>query len=156
MATKVRTGDVRVEGLAELSRVLKRMDSDLAKELRKANKDAAQVAATVSKSRALSVGGVAAKVAPTIRASAGVKSASVGFGGAQAPMAGGAEFGANRDRLRQRSTGTYVGYRQFQPWRGSGRNAGYFVYPAIRDNENRIVEQYTDALDHLLRRTFPD
>lgn len=155
-ATKVRTGDIKVEGLAELSRALRKMDTDLAKELRGANKDAARVAATAAKSRALSVGGAAAKVAPTIRASSGLKSASVGFGGAAAPFAGGAEFGAARDRQRTRSTGTYVGYRQFKPWRGAGRSAGYFVYPAIRDNEARIIEQYMESLDHLLRRTFPD
>lgn len=152
---KVRTGDIQVEGLKELSRVLKSMDNDLAKELRGANKDAAQIAATASKQRALSIGGSAAKGATSIRASAAVKSASVGFGGSSAPWEVGAEFGANRDAQRSRSTGSYVGYRQFQPWRGSGGNAGYFVFPSIRDNEGRIVEQYTEALDELIRRTFP-
>jgi hypothetical protein len=152
---RVRTGDVQVEGLAELSRVLKSMDSDLARELRLANKSAAGIAADAAQSRALSIGGIAAKTAPTIRASAGVKSASVGFGGASAPWGAGAEFGAARDRQRQRSSGTYVGYAQFQPWRGSGRSAGYFVYPSIRANEDRIVEQYEDALGDLIRKSFP-
>ena len=152
---KVKTGDIQVEGLAQLSKVLKGMDKDLAKELRLANKKAAQIAADAAKSRALSLGGSAAKGAPTIRASAGVKSASVGFGGASAPWMGGSEFGANREGQRRRSTGTYVGYRQFDNWRGSGRTAGYFVYPSIRDNEGRIVEQYEDALGDLIRKSFP-
>lgn len=152
---KVRTGDVQVEGLRELSRVLKNMDNDLARELRGANKDAAQVAADAAQVRARAQGGAAAKGVTSIRASAGLRSASVGFGGARAPWMAGAEFGANRDRQRQRSTGTYIGYRQFQPWRGTGRTAGYFVYPAIRANEERIIDQYTQALDALLRRTFP-
>lgn len=155
MGNKVKTGDIQVEGLAQLSRVLRDMDKDLAKELRQTNKKAAEIAADAARSRALSLGGSAAKGAPTIRATAGVRSASVGFGGTSAPWMGGSEFGANREGQRHRSTGTYVGYRQFDVWRGSGRTAGYFVYPSIRDNEGRIVEHYQEALDDLIRRTWP-
>jgi len=155
MASKVRTGDVQVEGLAALGKALKNLDPDKAKELRQANKDAASIASTAAKAKALSIGGSAAKGVPSIRASAGLKSASVGFGGAKAPWMGGAEFGAAQDRQRTRSSGSYIGYKQFPPHRGSGRTAGYFVYPAIRDNENRIVEQYNQALDSLIRKNFP-
>lgn len=152
-ARKVRTGDIAVEGLAELSRALRSMDTDLARELRGANKDAADIAARAGRSKAVSIGGVAAKVAPSIRASAGVRSAGVGFGGAKYPFAGGAEFGAGQDTTRHRKSGTYIGYRQFQPFRGSGRSAGYFIYPSIRDHETEIVGQYEQALDELLRKT---
>lgn len=152
---KLRTGDIQIEGLRELSKALKNLSPEQAKELRQANKDAAQIAADAARSRALARGGSAAKGASSIRASAGVRSASVGFGGARAPWMGGSEFGANREGQRRRSTGTYVGYRQFDVWRGSGRSAGYFVYPAIRASEDRIVEQYTQTLDQLIERNFP-
>ena len=153
--SKVRTGDIAIEGLAELSRALKNLDPDQARELRAANKDAARIAADAGISRARAMGGELAAGASSIRASAGVKSASVGFGGAKAPWMPGAEFGAARDRQRSRSTGSYVGYRQFREWRGAGRTAGYAIYPGIRASEDQIVDQYTHAIDSLIRRNFP-
>jgi hypothetical protein len=151
---KIRTGDIAIDGLADLSRTLKRFDTDLAKTLRDANREAATIAASAAKSRATAAGGSLAKGAPTITASAGYAWAGLGFGGPRAPWMPGAEFGANRDRQRQRSTGTYIGYRQFQPWRGSDRNAGYAIYPAIRASADRVVESYADGLDSLFGRIW--
>ena len=54
-------------------------------------------------------------------------------------MAGGAEFGSYR-------------YHQFKPWRGSSSDAGYFLYPSIRDDAGRIEEEYRDAVDDLIKR----
>lgn len=157
MATrKIRTGDVQVSGLRELNKALKQLPGDLNKELPKTSKKVAGIVADDAHSNALGLGGVAAKVAPSIRAVGGAKSAGVGFGGAAYPMGAGAEFGAGRDAQRTRSSGTYIGFRQFQPWRGNDRRAGYFVYPSIRSNSDRIVEEYTQAMDDLLKRAFPD
>lgn len=157
MATqKIRTGDVQVSGLKELNKQLRDLPGDLQKELPKINRAAADIVATDARSNALSIGGVAAKTAPTIGVVGGARSAGVGFGGARAPWAGGAEFGAGRNVVRRRRSGSYLGFNQFQEWSGNGPKAGYFVYPAIRDNNERIVRTYEEGLNDLLKRAFPD
>jgi hypothetical protein len=136
---RIKTGAVQVDGLVELNRALKVMGGDLPKELRAANKAVATFVTADAKSAAESLGGVAALVAPSIKASAGATSAGVAFGGPAYPMAGGAEFGAYQ-------------YPQFHPWRGNGPGAGYFVYPAIRQDVDRIETEYHNALEHLIAK----
>lgn len=130
---------LRVDGIVELSKALKEISPELRKELRLANKSVAQFVADDSRAAAYSLGGVAALVAPSIKASAGQAFAGVSFGGSEYPMAGGAEFGSIR-------------YPQFQPWRGNSSDAGYFVYPSIRHDSDRIATEYTAAMDTLLRK----
>lgn len=138
--TRVRSSDaIHVEGLTELNRSLKAMDSNLPKQLRAANKDVATEVAHGAQSAAYALGGVAAKTAPSIKASAGVTSAGVALGGPDYPFAGGAEFGSAR-------------YPQFKPWRGNGSDAGYFVYPTIRDKVDDIQRTYEEAVDDLIKR----
>lgn len=140
MATqRIRSGTVAVEGLTELNRALRRMGPEFPKEMRAVNKTVAEFVANDARSNAYSLGGVAAHVAPSIKASAGTTSAGVAFGGPSWPMAGGAEFGSIR-------------YKQFQPWRGNGPDAGYFVYPAIRQDADRIEDEYTEAVDDLIKK----
>jgi hypothetical protein len=141
MATqRIRSGDIQVEGLAELSRALRKLEgAEWSKELRDANKSVADLVAKDARAAAYSLGGVAAHVAPSIGARASQQSAGVAFGGARYPMAGGAEFGSNR-------------FKQFKPWRGNGSDAGYFVYPAIRQDLDRIETEYTRAIDALAKR----
>lgn len=138
----IKTGSIRVDGLRELSRALKSMDKELGKDLQKANKSAASLVADHARAAAYSLGGVAAHVAPSLKASAGRMSASVSGGGSAYPMFGGAEFGSIR-------------YTQFQTWRGSSSDAGYFLYPTIRRDVDQIVELYSEALDNLLGKAFP-
>lgn len=130
---------VRVVGLNDLNRALRELGPDLQRELKRTNLDVAQIVADDARSAALQLGGVAAHVAPSIRASARNTAAGVSFGGAGYPMAAGAEFGAYR-------------FKQFQPWRGNDENAGYFVYPAIRQDADRIETEYGAAIDKLLDR----
>lgn len=157
MATqKIRTGDVQVSGLRELNKALKDLPGELQKELPEINREVARLVVDDARSKALSIGGVAAKTAPSIGVLGGARSAGVGFGGARAPWAGGAEFGAGRDVRRTRSTGSYLGFNQFKSWRGNGPKAGYFVYPSIRQNNDRIVQTYEERLNDLLERAFPD
>ncbi len=139
----IKTGTIRVDGLRELSRALKTMDKELGKDLQKANKSAATLVASHAAAAAYSLGGVAGHVAPSLKASAGRQSASVSGGGAAYPMFGGAEFGSIR-------------FHQFQPWRGSDSDAGYFLYPTIRRDVDQIVELYAEALDNLLGKAFPE
>lgn len=137
------TVGVQVDGLAELNRTLRALGGrEFQKEIREAGKEIAVDVAGDAKGKALSLGGVAAHIAPSIAASAGVTSAGVALGGAAYPMAMGAEFGGQRRPTTQ----------QFKPWRGSGSDAGYFVYPAIRDNSSSIEERFGKALDNIIER----
>lgn len=139
---KVRSGTVQVHGLPELSRALKAIGPDAQKELREASRRVARFVADDARAAALSIGGVAAHVAPSIKPVGGVSGAGVALGGAAYPMAGGAEFGSLR-------------FKQFKPWRGNGSDAGYFVYPAIRADADRIETEFTDAVDDIIKRRFP-
>lgn len=134
------SGDgIRVTGLTELNRALRQVDPVLQKELKAANLEVAQDVTLAAKGKAAGLGSTAAKVAPSISAAARNVAAGVSFGGAAYPFAEGAEFGA-------------VQYAQFQPFRGSGPDAGYFVYPAIRDKAGDIEASYLDALDTMIRK----
>lgn len=131
---------VRVEGLAELNRALRALGGrEFQVELREAGREVATEVAGDARSKAVSLGGVAAHVAPSIAASAGFTSAGVSFGGAAHPAAMGAEFGGQGRPTTM----------QFKPHRGT---VGYFVYPSIRDNSEFITETYLGAVDEILRR----
>jgi hypothetical protein len=69
------------------------------------------------------------------------------------PGALGAEFGSDRNQRRLgRPRGRVVpvsGWNQFKPWRGSDRGAGYFLWPAIREQEDEIINRYTKLFDEL-------
>lgn len=147
---------VEVQGLTEYRRALKQVSDDLPKELRRANRDAANLVANEARGRASSVGGVAAHVGPSIRAVAQGTSAAVKWGGARFPMAGGAEFGAGRNVPRQTARGTVRGWNQFEAWTGSNSSSGRFVYPAIRARQADVVEAYAAAIDRITKQAFPD
>lgn len=140
---RIRTGTIQVEGLSELNRALNRAESAVPGALRDTNKKVAENVTGKARGNALGLGGVAAHVAPSLRAVAGAKSAGVAGGGASYPMFGGAEFGSIR-------------YKQFKPWRGSGPDAGYFLYPAIRAEAPNIEVEYGKALDELIRKAGLD
>lgn len=144
--SRVNTGAVNVEGLRELSRALKDLGPEFPREMRITNKEVASSVADDARSRAFSLGGVAAKTAPTLKASAGATSAGVAVGGPSAPWGPGAEFGGGARPTTQ----------QFKPWRGNGPDAGYFLYPTIRDNAEQIEAQYREALDDLIARVGLD
>ncbi len=127
---------VTVEGLTEFRKQLSRIDSDAPNLIRKANVAVADLVVNRAKAKAESVGGVAAKAAASLRATKTVGAASVRLGGNDAPYAMGAEFGG----------GSRPRTRQFKPWRGSGEDAGYFLYPTIRDSQSQILDEYDKAL----------
>jgi hypothetical protein len=141
-SSKIRSDTVRVVGLPELSKALKEIGPDAQKELREASKRVAGFVADDARAAAQSLGGVAAHVAPSIKPVGGVSGAGVAMGGASYPMAGGAEFGS-------------IKYHQFKPWRGNSSDAGYFLYPAIRQDADRIETEFTDAVDDIIKRRFP-
>ena len=92
---------------------------------------------------------------PMARKAAGTLQAkgSTIIGGRGVPFFGGAEFGAGQGVLRSRSTGNYLGYNQFQPFRGQ---EGYFLYPAIRATREEVIDLYGDAVEQITSGAFPD
>ena len=136
---------VRVEGLADLQRELRKLDSKLPRELRQANLKAAELVATAARSKASSLGGVAAKTAPSIKAAAEQRRSKVTIGGPKYPFAMGAEFGGQGRPTTM----------QFKPWSGRDSGAGYFLYPAIRGTRDEFIEVYERAIDQLMRAAFP-
>jgi hypothetical protein len=130
---------VNVEGLAELRRALKAVSATAPKELNAASKQVATFVADDARSTAEGLGGVAAKVAPSVRGSGTARGGAIALGGSSYPMALGAEFGGQGRPTTQ----------QFKPHKG---RTGYFVYPAIRANSDRIADTYTELLDDLMRK----
>lgn len=45
---------------------------------------------------------------------------------------------------------TIRGWNQFKPWRGNGDDAGYFLWPAIRQSRDQLLTSYADAIDRLI------
>lgn len=133
---------VKVNGLADFRRELKTIDAELPKELRKTNLAAAELVAKDARTKANNQGGVARHVEPSIIAAATQGNAKLAWGGSKFPMAAGAEFGSIR-------------FKQFKPWRGSGSDAGYFMFPAVRETREQFIEVYDEMLADLTRHAFP-
>jgi len=137
---------VEVVGLKELRAELRSLGGSWPKELRTASKEAAELVADKTRASFAGGRGSAPKAASTVKALAQQTGAAVRIGGGAGvggQVAMGNEFGSFR-------------YRQFPGWRGSGAAAGYHLYPTIRDNTERVVEVYGDALGRLTKRAFPD
>ena len=130
---------VNVEGLSELRRALKQVSDQAPKELNAASKKVAEFVASDARGAAEGLGGVAAHVAPSIGAVGNSRGGGVSLGGASYPMAEGAEVGG-----RGRPT-----TQQFQPHLG---RTGYFVYPTIRRDSERIESTFSELLGDLLRK----
>ena len=146
---------IRVDGLKEFRRELKALDAQWPKELRTANKEAADIVAEGTRSSFLSRPGVAPKVAASVKALAQQTGAAVQIGGDRWPFAlgsefGGGKFGAGRPSPRGGHT------TQFPAWRGSGPGAGYSLYPTFRAKREEVIETYGRAIDRLTARAFPD
>ena len=154
----VSTGDtVRVEGLDELRRELRRLDDKgLSDRLKDANHKVATIVVRRAQQRAAALGRMQRRAAETLRPARQAARAVVTLGRASVPFALGAEFGAGQNiRTAGRNRGR-LGLNQFSPWRGNGRNAGYFLWPGIRDAGPEIVETYGDELERITRPAFPD
>lgn len=148
--------------VAGLNRALRTLPKEATEQLRVASLDIAQDVAGEARGRAVRVGGVARYVAPTITgtrdrvpavkmgANTKLPSTNRNRAGSRQTVADvmwGAEYGGNRE-----STGTPKGHTtQFNPFRGSGHGAGYFLWPAVRANSDDIQERYSQALLDALR-----
>lgn len=155
--TSHRGQSLKVEGLRDLQRTLREMDRDLLPVLRRTNKEIADEVAVDARSRAHGIHKGGERLARAITSVSQQRSAGVQISdGGRTAGALGYEFGAGHDTSRNRRSGQYVGFRQFDVWRGNGPDAGYAVYPAIRAAAPDLPEKYLRALDPLLRKAFPD
>ena len=142
---KVGSEAIRVTGAKELRSALRRMeDRTMMRELAKVHKAAADL--VVARARGNTDSKLEQSAASRLRAGRAAASATVTLGGR--PQDLGAEFGAGQDVVRQRSSGTYLGYNQFEPW----TKAGHFLYPAIRESRDEIIESYGDGIERLFGR----
>lgn len=130
---------LRVDGIKELNAALKQLGVEFKGEMRRTLKEIADVEAAHAKAAAQGLGSTAAHVAPSIKASAGAQFAGISLGD---PAAAGAEFGG-----RGRPT-----TQQFQPWRGNGEDAGYFVWPTIRKDGPSIDEKAAEGMERLIKK----
>lgn len=114
---------IRVDGLVALQKALRSAPPELRKELRLANKAAAQVVATAAKPLAPKRTG---RLAASIGARAGQRDASVKAGSAsRVPYAGPIHFG----------------------WPARGIRPQPFLYKALDRRQNEVRARYEDAIN---------
>ena len=155
--------EIKVRGFKDLVRELKALDAQLpsgymgstqAGALSGVNYDVAQYVVSRAKGRASTP--LENRAADTMKAARQQRVSLVRLGGNRNPEALGAEFGAGQDVLRNTTRGVIPGWNQFRPWRGSGSNTGYFLFPTIRDDTPQIIRMYEDLIDKLTAKAFPD
>lgn len=163
----MKSGDrVVVAGLSDFRRALKQLgDKELSDDLKAANRQAAQIVVDKARPSMAAEGGIAGRVAATMKAGnvqsrgqLSVGAVATRRGGKLLPL--GVEFGAVRgiDRVVQRRGQPVVmkGWNQFPAWRGNGADAGYHIFPALRQQNERIMQQYGEELERLYAKAFPD
>jgi hypothetical protein len=143
---------IEIEGLKAAQKKLKQLgDIERTRQYKVANAKIAEdvvIPAAKAKASTRMEQRAADTLVPVKSVSGGAVRLGRGFAGAL-----GAEFGAGRNqRRRGRPRGTVAtvsGWNQFKPWRGSGREAGYFLWPAIRDREAEIIDRYAKLFEEM-------
>ena len=126
---------VSIDGYAQLRRDLLKLSADTDAMLKALNVKVADDIIKTAQARAAAVGRQQMRAAKYIKAYRSARAGGVNLRQTNAvPFAMGAEFGAKRP--------------QFKPWRGSDTNAGYFLWPAIR--ETNVMQAYSDGLADLV------
>jgi hypothetical protein len=146
--------DLQVHGLRELRRELRRISTELPKEVKRINIEVAErIVLPEARRRGaasrLNVAGGQARLGSrgvaTIKATRQQGKAGVQLGGARVPWGPGSEWG---------STGRNPRARMFP--RRSGVSKGFILYPAVREKEPEIREAYAEMMDDLLKQAFPE
>jgi hypothetical protein len=126
---------VEVGGLSQLSRGLRRIDSDAPKELRLALNSVAQLLVDKARPKVPSVSGAARRsmVARSTRTSA-----RVAVGGKRAPYFPWLDFGGQGRRPGRPAARTFL-------------REGRYVYPTLREIRPRIEEQLQESISAVIR-----
>ena len=142
----------QVEGL---NRTLRALPREATAKLRDASQAIAAKVASDAAAAARSQGGIAAIVAPTIRA--GRDRVPLVRMGNSSPLPTSGN-GWTRGRSGKRQTigdviwgaefggGARPTTRQFKPWLGNDTGAGYFLWPTVRGDREFIENAYGDAI----------
>jgi len=136
---------VRVSGMAETQRSLKKLDPELSKAFRKEFLTIGKKIAADAKTEVPSVSG---KARGSIRAGMKGQTPYVAGGKASVPYYGWLDFGSRTPKSGQpRSVG---------PWKGSGSGPkrGRFIYKAIDKNRAVIKAGAKEAFDKAKRQSF--
>ncbi len=145
--------NIRINGLVDLQRELRKINEKLPKALGDVNKDVADYVVHRAQGRASTP--LEHRAADTLKAARQQRVALVRMGGAKNPEALGAEFGAIRNIPRNTGRGIVRGWNQFREWRGNDESAGYFLFPTIRDDTPQIIDRYAELIDRLCKKAFP-
>jgi hypothetical protein len=155
---------IEVHGLRELRRELKRAGEQFPKEMREANRAAAELVVPEARRRAPKgphEGKPAVRpITASIRAGGTQRVGYVVIGGARSPHAPVYEFGGTIPRRGQDASTIAKLRAQHRSFEKAGlsvtrvRKRAY-LYPAIDAMTDEIIEAYGQALDRLSRRAFP-
>jgi hypothetical protein len=126
---------IKIEGLAEFNRNLKKLDSDLPKVLRLAHNEAAQLIVDYAKPRVPRRTG---RAAGTIKARSTRTESRVSGGSKRVPYYGWLDFGGRVGRKRSIQ----------RPFIKQGR----YLYPALSANYDKFAQLLTDALVDVARQ----
>jgi hypothetical protein len=141
-------------------RSFKKMDDIAKNDMKAVTKDIANEAASAIGS-ALSTTKQGAAIARTIRVSSSyARGPRIEIGGDKGKLSSGnipgeilmgTEFGAYQNRSRERKSGQYVGYKQFQPRspREGRGNAGYFIFPTLKAMQPYITKRWVEQVDRI-------
>lgn len=150
---------VEVSGLKELQAELRKIDSKLPRELTKAHR---KVALAVVDEGQEEMSGLPTpksdEAARGIKARASQKGAAVAMLGSN-PFVRAAEFGTLVHHVFGNPVlASRMKRPVFRPWLGSGQDAGYALFPALRSflASPRLEQTYFDALDDVFRAAFPE
>lgn len=151
---------VNDKDIKALQKTFNAMDKIAKNDMREENKKIANDVASAIGS-ALMATPQGALVAQTIKVSNSYKQPIITIGDDKTfsngkPVAAalmGIEFGAYQDRSRERKSGRYTGYKQFQPRsprKGRG-NAGYFIFPTLVAMHSEITKRWRTEVDRIQR-----
>lgn len=160
---RIRYGEaLEVEGLRAFRKGLRSIDANLAKGIAKKSKTIADeliVQPARSKAASLHVRNLAGgmthpghEVVSAIRASGNQREAAVLFGKASVPQALGMEFGSTGQKTSRNKRPS----PQFAAWRGNKEEAGYFLWPTIRDAMPAAEQAYIQMIEDIAGEAFPD
>lgn len=123
---------IRVEGLRELRRDLRAADAALPKQLSKTNKAIVNDVVVPEAKRIVPIR--TGRLQGNIRALAGQTSAKIAAGGAKVPYAGPIHFG----------------------WPAHGIEPQPFLYDALDNRRNEIMDRYEKMVDKVTSKPFPE
>jgi hypothetical protein len=154
-----RGGALRVEGLAELARELRRIDPRIAKELQRGHKEVSTEISGKAKSKVSALTDASGRGAAGIRPRATAAKATIALLGSN-PFVRAAVMGANTHWVFGRPVpAASMRRRVWQPWVGNDwtpEEGLYGVSPAIREAIPSILETYADRVMAALAVAFPE